>query len=90
MNLFSLIGILRALVRIAQELKRIREILEIAHKDALSLHDLYKNYTSSDKDSDKEFIAKEPDLDFYEIIDAKEKESNKASGRKRISSSEDL
>lgn len=63
-------GILKVLAKAALELKRIREILEIVHHDKLVAYEYYKQMDKKLKDSDREFIAREPDADVYgETID---------------------
>jgi len=61
------IAIIKALTRIASNLQRIREILEIVHYKELYLHDQYKKSKSiKEKDSDREFFVKEStDMDEY-------------------------
>lgn len=63
-----MIAILKALVRIASNLERIREILELVHKKELEQYELYKLYTKKHKktrNSDREFEVIEPLLDEY-------------------------
>jgi hypothetical protein len=60
-------GILKALIRIAQEVRRIREILEIVHSPELERYKQYARYPKNlGKDSDREFIASELEEDEYE------------------------
>lgn len=65
-------GILKDLVRIAKEVKRIREVLEIAYHHELSLHEYAKGYSKTPlKPSDVEFNVTGSILDEYgeEIIE---------------------
>jgi hypothetical protein len=67
--MFNFFGLLRVLITIAKELKRIRTILEIAYKEELELDTLYTEYEKSKpigKDSDREFIVSyNPPVDEY-------------------------
>lgn len=66
-------GILKVLAKAALELKRIREILEIVHHDKLVAYEYYTKMDKQLKDSDREFIAREPDVDVYgEVVERNE------------------
>ena len=59
-------AIAKALIRIALEVRRIREILEVAYADSLERYDYYKSYKpTSKRASDYEFTVQSPELDLY-------------------------
>lgn len=65
-----MLAILKALIRIAKNLERIRFILEVAHRNELESYAYYEARKKElNKDSDREFIVKEPELDLYEQLD---------------------
>ena len=69
-----MIAILKALIRIAKNLERIRYILEIAYEEEIKLHELYKEYSKSNskvKDSDREFntISRPTHNEYGEVIE---------------------
>lgn len=69
-----MLNIFKALITIAKNLQRIREILEIAYAKELSYHKLKLQYSISkgqEKDSDREFYFK-PDIDKDEYGEALE------------------
>lgn len=74
-----MLAIAKALLRIASNLEKIRTILEIVFADKLEYYKLsqeyYKTKRNKEKDSDREFVAKEPILidEFgYDIIEKEE------------------
>jgi len=66
-----MIAILKALISIAKNLQRIREILEIIHQPELEYHALSQRYEKlkvKEKDSDREFDIKYEAKDIYEEV----------------------
>ena len=57
-------SILKALIRIAKEVRRIREVLEIAHADKLDRFEYAKGYSNKVyKENEVEFDVVAPELD---------------------------